>query len=168
MARARRGPLLAGPQRLLARTAVCVGRLHTATRYSIVNTNVDEKQWMTEAVSGFKPPLAASLRPVDANRLQRKPCAAGRRDHEKRCAGEYHRVGMGVPTRLDSRRYAGAAFFRPAEPGFRSKWFESTRSALAVTAAVVCWTAELDASSPVHTNTRGESASPPTMRDRRT
>ena len=29
---ARRGPLLAGPQSLLARTAACVGRLHTATR----------------------------------------------------------------------------------------------------------------------------------------
>ena len=63
-----------------------------------------------------------------AARSRRKPCGAGRHDHEKR---ERRRVTSGwgwgrhakrtTPTRPLFRRFAGAAFFRPAEPGFRSE-----------------------------------------------
>jgi hypothetical protein len=68
-------------------------------------------------------------RPIDAERLRRKPCGARRHDCEKNAAQASDDVwGWGSPNvfTVDVRR---AAFFRRAEPGFRSKCSASKSAA---------------------------------------
>jgi hypothetical protein len=109
-----------GSQSLLARTAVCIGRLHTASHHSTVST---PRLGSASTVTAIR---------IDVARSRSKPCGARRHDHVKRCAGEYHRVGMGAHA-FGQGRDAGAAFYRRAGRGPRradfARWGADTRFA---------------------------------------
>jgi hypothetical protein len=81
--------------------------------------------WLT------RPPPDTRHRPADAYRvasLVDQGCAFAQKSvrsrpipvHEKRSAGPRHGVGMGAPRRV-LRTLSRSAFFRPAEPAFRSE-----------------------------------------------
>ena len=127
------------------RRAACSTRLSLCANATAVAASASELMWRRELARRRHPP--ARWRAEQCRSRERcgafaeKPCGAGRHDHEKR---ERRRVtsgwgrhpsaaaAPGAPDGGDTRseppqpallfrQFAGAAFFRPAQPGFRSE-----------------------------------------------